>query len=157
LSEAAGVLDGDPAVIMALGAVALARNQFDEAKSHYEKVLVLNPRHEEALAGLVHVAFHTGDYQNGLKYVDQLLAINPWLPDMLGAQAQMLKVMGQPARGIASAERALNLNPRRTAIRAWLIETYQAAGDIKNSQRHQDILDRMSDAVNIEGASQADQ
>jgi cytochrome c5 len=137
------VVPDDLAVLEALGDAAWRRKQFSRARHYFESALQRDTQHEAILLGLVKTCQRTGDYENGLKYLDRLLAVNPWQPELYIMQAEMLKVMGRLPDAIRAAEAGVQLEPKLTYLRAWLVESYEAAGMKEKSIEHKNMLRRI--------------
>ena len=129
-----------------LGASAAMRRDMAEARQAWERVLQYEPEHEHALDALAGICHNTGDFETGLRYVDRLLALNPWHARNYTRQAMMLSGFGDWDRALEAGEKAMELDPTDGKARRWLIDAYRQRGDLINSQRHADILRRITES-----------
>jgi tetratricopeptide (TPR) repeat protein len=93
---------------------ALAHHQagnLAEAERLYRQILVLDPRHADALHLLGVIAFHAGRADAGRALIGQAIAINPQVPEYHNNLGNILKESGSPEEAFACYRRALALRP----------------------------------------------
>ncbi len=136
----------DVASWFSLGASAAMRRDQGAARMAWERVLEVEPEHEHALDALASACQNSGDFEAAMRYLDRLLAINPWQARNHARRAMMLAGLGDLSGAIEAGETAIELDPSNTKTRRWLIGAYQQRGDAIQSQRHAEILRRMSES-----------
>lgn len=60
------------------------------ASTHYQKALGIDPKNARGLAGMARVAEAEGNYDEALKYLDQVLPLDPDSPDLHRAKERIL-------------------------------------------------------------------
>ena len=132
----------DPELYFAIANSCQIQNQFKESVRWRMQLLQLNPRHEatvQSLATMFHDQLQPVPAEN---YLKQFLQLNPWLGSYHGRLALTLKYRGDNAGAIASAERALELNPTLQELHPFLADVYHQVGDPKAAEKHQALLER---------------
>jgi len=84
-----------------------------------EKLLAIAPRHEIALRLAAQAATDLGKNDEGLKYWERLLAVNPYFAEGYFFEAMLLARTRQHERAVESSRKLLRLNPTRAE--PWLI------------------------------------
>jgi DNA-binding SARP family transcriptional activator len=73
-----------------------------------------------------------------------MLAINPWYARNHARRADMLARFERWQEAAEEGEAAIELDPTLTTARQLLVEIYRQAGDGAASQRHAEVLKKMS-------------
>jgi tetratricopeptide (TPR) repeat protein len=82
-----------------------------EARGHLEAALAARPYDETSLAQIAALCLDTGDFEAGLRHLDQLIALNPWLAEAYAQQVTMLVQFDRAAQALAAARQAARLAP----------------------------------------------
>ena len=144
LERVSKVVPDDVVVLHALGIACLEQERFSESRAHFETALRFAPNFEVTLVGLLRACYRMKDYEAALDYAARLREVNPWYHQLYALQAEMLRTQGRLPDAIESAEKALQLNPRLFQVRAFMVETYEAAGREDSSRQQREILRRMN-------------
>ena len=110
----------------------------------WEKVLAVQPRHEDVLEAMAIHYHESQDLTNARRYYERLLEVNPDRSYYYGRLAHVLGQLGEMRRGIDMAERCLVLNPSLVQTHAWLVEAYRSVGDEERAAIHQALLSRFA-------------
>ncbi len=83
--------------------------QFSEARAVYQEVLLLQPRHFDALhlSGLI--AYQAGDIRGAVALIGEAIKVNPSFPAAQNNQGVALRDLKQPEAALACFERAVRL------------------------------------------------
>ena len=138
LTEWLRTVRSDPDAEVALGNAHFLLGDSREAMKVWTKLLSRHPRHEEALRRLMVLCQETEQLDSGIHYANQLVEINPWDYEYFGRLAHMYGSQKQYAKGIESAEKALELNPTAAGIHSWLSKIYEETGNSEKSKYHQE-------------------
>jgi predicted CXXCH cytochrome family protein len=144
LSMIADIAQDDAATWAALGNLADLRQDGASALKHWRRALELRPNDETVLDSLIRVSQQQGDYQAALAYVDQAIKLNPNLSRDYFRRAAMLAQFGRWPEALADAERAVEIDPLDKKARRWLRDAYRQTGNLPASNKHEDILQRIS-------------
>jgi hypothetical protein len=125
-----------------LGRAYLKLGQPHRAVRAWEKVLAIQPRHEDVLEALAIYYHEAQDLAAARQYYERLLEVNPDRSYYYGRLAHVLGQLGETRRGIDMAETCLELNPTLVQTHAWLVEAYRLVGDHERAAAHQAILSR---------------
>lgn len=136
----------DAASHYALGTSASLRHDLGAARGAWERALEIKPQHEQTLNALVNVCQNSGDPEAALRYLERLLALNPWRARDHALRATLLADLGDWPQAAEAGEAALRLDPTDNEARRWLIAEYQKRGDSFHSQRHEEVLRRISES-----------
>jgi Flp pilus assembly protein TadD len=71
----------DPAMHYALGSLYMRRGKLDEAKTHYQKSLELDPEYHSALKNLASIYALTGNYDKAISLFQEMITRQPDNPD----------------------------------------------------------------------------
>ena len=126
-----------------LGTAASLQGNVADAEKHWLHVLHVDSNREFVLEKLATLAHDTKDYATGLKYLNRLLAINPWRGELHGRKAHMLSSQHRIDEAIETAERGLEIDPTFEQLREWLIQAYDSKANAKERAKHADILRRL--------------
>src|SRR5207253_485105 len=113
-----------------LGFDALARQSWDEAAAHFQKILETNldnpPAAKRAYLALSGILLTTGRTDEAMTHIEKALQIDP---NYAGAHANLAQVFlrtGRTRQAIAEYRRALKIAPRSVGIQislAWVLAT----------------------------------
>ena len=82
-----------------------------EARAAYQKILMAQPRHADALHLLGVIAFQTGEHAQAVTLINRAIAINPNNPAQYQNIALAYRDLKQPQEALAHYARAIALNP----------------------------------------------
>ena len=82
-----------------------------EARAVYQKILMAQPRHADALHLLGVIAFQTGEHAQAVSLINRAIAINPDNPAQYQNIALAYRDLKQPQEALAHYARAIALNP----------------------------------------------
>jgi adenylate cyclase len=104
------------------------------AETLARRAVALDGADAEARTRLANALYRRGDHEGGLAEAEQALAISPNLADAHGVRGATLIFSGRVKEGLASLERCIRLNPRRSATRLnqialglYFLREYEAA------------------------------
>ncbi|WP_434339141.1 DUF4034 domain-containing protein [Motilimonas cestriensis] len=83
------------------GRILTRLEAYSEAEVAYQRTLQLDPNYSPALVGLAWMYFNTDQYERGLEYANQALALEPLSPDALEIRARIFSRMKMPDRALA--------------------------------------------------------
>lgn len=136
LSQAVRDDDRDVEAHYLLGCAYLRLQRRQRALQEWEKVLALQPTHEDALEQMAIDAHETKDYPRARHYYEQLIQVNPHRSHYYGRFAHVLGKLGDLPGSIAAAEKCLELNPSLVQSHVWLAEAYRLAGNLERAEFH---------------------
>ena len=82
-----------------------------EARAVYQRILMAQPRHADALHLLGVIAFQTGEHAQAVSLINRAIAINPDNPAQYQNVALAYRDLKQPQEALAHYARAIALNP----------------------------------------------
>ena len=113
-----------------LGFDALARQSWDEAAGHFQKVLETNSDHppatKQAYLALSGILLTTGRTDEAITHIEKALQIDPNYAEAHANLAQVFLRTGRTRQAIAEYRRALKVAPRSVGIQislAWVLAT----------------------------------
>lgn len=106
-------------------------------------ILELAPENETALSGLVLASRRSGDNQEAIRYLNQLLLITPESPPWLTQKTKILWEQEQFDEAFETAERLLSFDPTLIEMRQWLADAYHEKGKPDQAKVHELILLRL--------------
>ncbi len=131
-------MNGQPAIdwgALAQQALALHRHgDLAGARSMYEKVLSVFPRHAGLLNLRGALASQLGEHAQAVSFFDQSLAVLPDVADVHYNRGIAMKQLGQAEEALASYDRAVALSPGH--IDAW----YNRANTLRELERLEEAL-----------------
>ena len=136
-------LKDDPEVLHATAVGFMLVGNYDQASTHWKRLLIILPDHELALQGLSVNAIRMNDYTLALECLDRLIEINDWESATMGQRALILGKLGRRDEAIRDAELGLKRNPGSLPLHDWLALMYQSQGDVEKSRIHQDLGKRI--------------
>jgi len=93
------------------GTEAFQNFRFSEAISYYDKILEINPKHEDALSNKGAVLFQLGKHDEAISYLDKVLEINPNHIGALNNKGAVLVELGKAEEAIPYLDKVLEINP----------------------------------------------
>lgn len=136
-------LGDDMPVLERIGIPLAMLGRTDLALQVWERALELEPTNEAVLHSLALFYSRSGDPLMGLKYIDRLLAVNPYLAEYQWLRSRLLEQAGQFDEAVRAAERTVQLDPTAISVRAWLIDAYQRGNQPAKAQQQREIMERM--------------
>jgi hypothetical protein len=130
-----------------LGRAYMVLGQSRRAIRTWEKVLAIQPRHEDVLEALAAHYHEANDLAAARRYYERLLEVNPGRSQYYGRLAHVLGQLGDLPRAIELAEKCLELNPSLMQTHAWLVEACLMNGDQPRAAAHAAILKRFQPAA----------
>lgn len=118
---------------------ALARNDYAEARQLYEALLEEKPENVSAINNLAWIAQQTED-PKAIEYAQKAFALAPSNPAVLDTLAMIQVEQGDFDAGIGNLLRALEIDPKATAIRLNLAKAYAKAAKKAEAER---VIDRL--------------
>ncbi|HEX6986002.1 MAG TPA: cytochrome c3 family protein [Planctomycetaceae bacterium] len=136
----------DGALLTALGSMAQLGGRTEQARSYFEAARKIPSAEEKALSGLLDIYYGAAEREKALECADRLIEIDSYDARTHAIRADLLTSLGRASEGIASAERALELNPTLIPVREWLADAYRAVGRIEEQREQEEIVRRMRSA-----------
>ena len=121
------------AVEAAWGDLFLSKYNFRDADGAFRKVLAINPRHPEAVAGMARVDIDSDhDIGRARKRLDELLAVRPQSAPALVMRAEVALHDEDPRAAVQFVERALAVHPDSAAALHVLAAAYKLSDNKKS-------------------------
>jgi tetratricopeptide (TPR) repeat protein len=143
LSSIQSLVPDDKDVLEWLGASEALQGRYQVARTHWQKILDQDARHEGALRRL-------GDHylaQNELTFARDMFAryleLNPWQGEYQARLAAVYGRLGDFDSAIRCANKALKVNPTLAWAHGILIEIYQRQGKPDEALRHMKLYRKL--------------
>ena len=107
----------DGLVLSTLGALAMQHQRSELAVQYLTRALAIPLSEEAAVSGLLDLHYQQADWAKALVDVERCLELDPGHPGYHAIRADALMNAGRLTEGITSAERSLELDPTRMAVR----------------------------------------
>ena len=146
LESALAVHPSDGLVLSTLGALAMQHGRTQRAVQYLTKAQSVPLAEEPAVAGLLDLAYQQANWAQSLEFVDRCIEIDPGHPGYHAIRADALMNSGRLKEGITAAEKSLELDPTRIAVRAWLANAYEKDGRKADADAMREIVRRMQTA-----------
>ena len=108
-----------------LGALSLAKRQYEEAIAQGEKAVSLSPGHSIAIGQLGRTLAYTGKYEESITWLEKAIRLDPkalnWMLTMLG---HCYLFMGKTDEAIDEFKKVLHHNPKDMTARVRLAAAY---------------------------------
>lgn len=133
------------ALQLQLGTIAKARGDFDTATMRFRRVLAAVPAYTdthpwpEAHWLLAQILMAQQQYEEALVLMEELLAINPNIPEAFGQLGQILHMLDRKVEAVAAYEHAFALSTNSSPMAAQSLA--YAYLDLKNWERAAHYLD----------------
>jgi adenylate cyclase len=118
-----------------LGRLYVETHELEKARAAGKKGVDIEPSGGESNAIYGYILEVSGKPEECLAYINRALRLqpfpNPWYPWL---QGRCLRHLGRYEEAIASIKRAIALSPSVVFIRAYLVETYVAAGRLEEAR-----------------------
>ncbi len=112
-----------------LGWIALKKDNFEEAKTYFNKAIELDPKNDNSYVGLGSLARQEGNLEQAIKYYDQALEIKSDNPEVYGSLVVINILQKEYDVAIANGEKALKYNFDDPTLYANLSVAYHFSGD----------------------------
>lgn len=142
----AKVAPEDPDIQFTLASLYESANDFDNAKQHYAKVLVQDPKYVDALLASGRVEIKSGNPQNGLDFLNRALTLAIQL-DNQEEKAAILQAIGVAYRLTDKPEEALRNYQESMAIKRQIGDKRGIAVSLNESAQAQVMLGRQAEAL----------
>jgi tetratricopeptide (TPR) repeat protein len=126
-----------------LGEIAMKREQYHKALSHFQRVAEIEPINAEAW-------YNIAEAHNLLDNVDEAeanytraIAIEPEIIDYYTAHSRMHMEHGQTAKALEILEEGLRVNPGSAQLRAFLALAVSESGDYHKAEELLDEAERL--------------
>lgn len=146
LEEAQTNFPQDAMLNNVLGAISHEQGNLSAARRYFSQSHEVAPWDEEALDGLLGVAYSQRRWSEALTYADQLLEILPGSVRVHAIRGDALVQLGQRQAGLEAVERAREFNPGAEPLYEWLIEQYAALRQDRKVEELTRQLERIRDA-----------
>ena len=114
---------------LALAQAYADAEQYNDAYVHYRRVFELNPQSFEAACQLTRICLKLQDPQNGRKWIDQALEIDPQSGTAYELRGRLTIAEGNAKGAITDFRKALALDPKLTIAYLNLVTAAKASGD----------------------------
>jgi adenylate cyclase len=136
LAQKALTLEESSDVYQLLGAVYVARAQFDLAREASERAIAINPNDWDNHSLRGQVMLYTGRAEEAIQEFETALRINPRMDvDHLYDLGLAYYLKGSYEDSIATLEKAVDLNPDHPFVHAALAAAYAQAGHLEDAAR----------------------
>lgn len=119
----------DPGTQIALGRVAAAMGEIEEARARFERALEIDPTYPAARVDLGVLMIQQGRLDEARALLERATTENPFLPDGWNALGALRARAGNLGGAIEAWERAVRVNPRLAPAWLNLALAYRRSGD----------------------------
>jgi tetratricopeptide (TPR) repeat protein len=134
--------------LLARGRALIQLGRLPDAVKSLEALLKLSPRHETALEVLASAQHESGRIRSARSTYERLIDVNPHRSRYYGRYAHVLGQLQEYSRGVAAAERALELDPSLVQAHQWLQMTYEYRGIEKLADYHRRMAEQLTGGRN---------
>ena len=134
----------DGLVLSTLGAFWMQQGDLQQAGLFFSRAQQYSVSRESALAGLLDISYAQGDWSTASHYVERCLELDPGHPGYHAVHADILLNQGKLQDAINAAETSIELDPTRIAVRSWLAQAYDRAGQSAAAERMRNIISQMN-------------
>jgi len=132
-----------------LGEIAMEREEYQEALSHYQHVVDYDPNDAEAW-------FEVGEAHRNLKNFEEAetsykraIALSPDEDDYYFDLNKVYAESGQPAKAIAVIEEGLKNNPDSVALNIFMVTTYIEKNDFDQAEKYLEEAERIDPEAEV--------
>ena len=115
-AEAADLLPRDPDIAVSAAWVVSLQDRDEEALTHVERALSLNPNHSGALRSRIDILRYLRRFAEGEEAVTQAADLLPRDPDIAVSAAWVVSLQGRDEEALTHVERALSLEPNHSWV-----------------------------------------
>jgi tetratricopeptide (TPR) repeat protein len=127
-----------PEVNLYLGSALFALRLNDRARACFERELELDPRCDECMSKLAHLAYLAGDDRQATSWLDKASALSSSSPETDLVYGMIANRAGKYEAAIQYLSRVVEQAPRDAQAQFQLAIAYQRSGDIQKAQEHVD-------------------
>jgi tetratricopeptide (TPR) repeat protein len=134
----AKALTSDPAdlahIEMHLGEIAMEREQYKEALSHYQHVIDHDPDAVDSWLDIAEVHKRLGNIEEAEMSYKRAIELDPENEDTYYELSKMYVENNQPSKAIEAIEEGISNNPDSAVLNVYLASTYMDMGDYRQAE-----------------------
>jgi tetratricopeptide (TPR) repeat protein len=134
----AKALTSDPAdlahIEIHLGEIAMEREQYKEALSHYQHVIDHDPDAPESWLDIAEAHKRLGNIEEAEMSYRRAIALEPENEDTYYDLSRMYTENNQPSKAIEAIEEGISNNPDSAVLNTYLASTYMELGDYRQAE-----------------------
>lgn len=133
-----------------LAAFYRQRGQLAEAQRFYRLAEQLPAGQESAWEGLLVTCYLLEQWAEVLPYANRMIELMPSEARFYALRADILQNLGQFQQAVASAQKAIELDPTLVSVRRWLVDALRRQGQADEAAIEQSTLKKMLEAAEQE-------
>jgi Flp pilus assembly protein TadD len=145
----------DAVVLDALAVASALQGRLDRAAQLWRSAVTIDPRMHDPLYSLATLAQSEGNLPTASVYFERLLQVNPWQAKYHLSYSQALDALGRADASIASAEKAIELDPSSPDSFTWLAFLVRRKGNGARADELQRIAQRLKSGKQAQEAAAA--
>jgi tetratricopeptide (TPR) repeat protein len=134
---------GSPPAHYWMGALLVEQKRHEEAKTHLERALALDPRCVGCLAQLAHIAYLAGDDRRCGSFLAKAEALDPADMQTNLVSGMLANRAGRHDLAIVHLTRVVERAPGSARAQYQLALAYRRSGNAEKAREHQAIYDRL--------------
>lgn len=138
----AGVLaqrPNDVEVLNALAAAEAVNGRLQDALTHWNAVLALDPHRELTLSTVAMLLLNKGDLKSARNVLEHYLEIQPYSGFAWGRYSWLLSRLNETEKAIAAAQKSIELDPSNPLMYQHLAQLYQRTGNAEQERFYRDL------------------
>ncbi len=147
LQPALQLHQNDGVALATLAALSLQHGRTADAEQLFTRAAKDPQAHESSLAGLLDIVYNRGSWQQSLDLSDALLQLDPGHPGYHAIRADCLRQLDRLEEAVTAAQTALQLDPSRTEILSWLVQTCRNSNMDEQADQFESTLRKMQQAT----------
>lgn len=128
---------------MHLGEIAMGREQYEEALSHYQRVAELEPDLTDSWVDLAKAYAELDDPEEAEANYRHAIELQPGNEDLYYDLSNMFAKFNQPEKAIETIEEGLSVNPDSAVLSIYLATMYMESGDYRHAEEFLDKAARL--------------
>lgn len=132
-----------------LGEIAMEREEYREALSHYQYVTDYSPNDAVAWADVGEAHLKLGNFEEAETSYRRAIALRPDEADYYLDLNNLYKERGQPEKGIEAIEEGLRNNPDSITLNIFLATTYIERGDFDQAEEYVQEAERIDPEAEV--------
>lgn len=128
---------------MHLGEIAMGREQYEEALSHYQRVAELEPDLTDSWVDLAKAYAELDNPEEAEANYRHAIELQPGNEDLYYDLSNMFAKFNQPEKAIETIEEGLSVNPDSAVLSIYLATMYMESGDYRHAEEFLDKAARL--------------
>ena len=136
-------MPNDAEVLNSLGIASAVEGRVEDSLTLWKQALAIEPHRELTLRSTALQLQKLGRHEAARPHFENSLKAQPWSASMWGRYSVLLGQLGEIEPAIATARKAIELDPSNYRTHQWLAEVYDRKGDQEQRRHHQGLSDRL--------------